>query len=465
MPDSSRRKGSTEHDRPGLWLANGDELAAIVRPQEGIVSRRIFADPEIYALEQERIFARGWFFIGHETEIPRCGDIVARQCGIDPVILVRDEHGVVRAFLNSCRHRGMRLCRTDRDHATTLKCPYHGWAYSTSGPLLAASSEDHYGPGELEKSELGLIPVTKMGTYRGCVFGTWDANAPALEEWLGDMRWYMDIIFGRTGEIEFVGAPQVWEVECAWKFATDNFTDNFHVYWAHQSLVELGLLPSDPDFASHGHMVTLANGHILHFVHGAPNVDAYQGLGIPKAMWPRFKEKLLPGQAQIAQAHGYSAGTMWPNFHWLQLVTAGDTRSEPAGILNLRLEIPMTPTRTRMYSWFAIDKDASPEYRKHSYETYVRTFGPAGIFDQDDMENWEECTTAARGPAAKRYSLHHKMGLERARSNKWPGPGMAYADSYGEMTQRAWYAEWLRCMQRPTRSAPAISPVSAAAAR
>jgi hypothetical protein len=194
-------------------------------------------------------------------------------------------------------------------------------------------------------------------------------------------------------------------------------------------------------------------------------VDAYQGLGIPKAMWPRFKEKLLPGQAEIAQAHGYSAGTLWPNFHWLQLVTAGDTRSEPAGILNLRLEIPMTPTRTRMYSWFAIDKDASPEYRKHSYETYVRTFGPAGIFDQDDMENWEECTAAARGPAAKRYSLHHKMGLERARSSKWPGPGKAYADSYGEMTHRAWYAEWLRSMQRPTRSAPAISPVSAAAAR
>ena len=68
---------------------------------------------------------------------------------------------------------------------------------------------------------------------------------------------------------------------------------------------------------------------------------------------------------------------MWPNFHWLQLATAGDTRSEPVGILNLRLEIPLSPTRTRMYSWFAIDKDASPaDYRKLSYETYVRCFGP-----------------------------------------------------------------------------------------
>lgn len=432
------------------------DLATLVRAEQGLISRRIFADPEIFNLEVERIFGKSWFFIGHESEIARPGDIVARQCGIDPVILLRDEQGVVRAFLNSCRHRGMRLCRVDREHATTLKCPYHGWAYSTSGALLAASSEDHYGEGELEKEQLGLIPVTKLGIYRGLVFGSWDATAPSLEQWLGDMRWYMDIIFGRTGEIEFVGVPQVWEVECSWKFATDNFTDNFHVYWAHQSLVELGMLPSDPDFASHGHMVTLQNGHILHFVAGQPGVDTYQGLGLPKALWPRFKENLDPAQVQIAQKHAYSAGTMWPNFHWLQLVTAGDTRSEPCGILNLRLEIPISPTRTRMYSWFAIDKAAPPEYRKHSYETYVRTFGPAGIFDQDDMENWEECTAAAMGPAAKRYTLHHKMGLERPQDRTWPGPGIAYADSYGEMTQRAWYAEWLRCMQRPQRTAPGI---------
>jgi PAH dioxygenase large subunit len=457
MPNSPSRG-------PATRLSNGDDLETLVRPDEGLISRRIFADAEIHSLELERIFAKAWFFIGHESEIPNPGDIVTRQCGVDPVILVRDDAGVVRAFLNSCRHRGMRLCRTDRDHASSLRCPYHGWSYSTSGALLAASSEHHYGEGELDKSQLGLIPVARLGSYRGLVFGSWDANAPSLDEWLGDMRWYMDIIFGRTGEIEFVGVPQIWEVECSWKFATDNFTDNFHVYWAHQSLVELGMLPSDPDFASHGHMVTLGNGHILHFVQGAPGVDAYQGLGLPKALWPRFAQNLNPAQAGIAQKHGYSAGTMWPNFHWLQLVTAGDTKSAPTGILNLRLEIPLTPTRTRMYSWFAIDKDASPEYRKTSYETYVRTFGPAGIFDQDDMENWEECTAAARGPAAKRYALHHKMGIGRAPDTNWPGPGVSYADSYGEMTQRAWYAEWLRSMQRPTRAAPEVQPIRAKAA-
>ena len=430
-------------------LANGEDLAAIVRPEEGLISRRIFADPEVHALELERIFARAWFFLGHESEIPNPGDTITRVCGIDPVILVRDDDGVVRAFLNSCRHRGMRVCRTDRENLRFFRCPYHGWSYRNNGELLSASCENHYGEGELDKGELGLIPVAQLASYRGLYFATWDKNAPSLEEWLGDMRWYMDIIFARTGELEFVGVPQVWDAECSWKFATDNFTDNFHVFWSHQSLVQLGLLPDFPDFAADGHMVTCDNGHILHFVQGAPGDETAMGLGLPKSMWPRFQQHLNPAQAEIAMSHGYSAGTMWPNFHWLQLTTAADIETKPMGILNLRLEYPLSPTRTRMYSWFAIDKAAPPDYRKASYENYVRNFGPGGIFDQDDMENWEECTAAAVGPAAKRYTLHHRMGLHRKTASDWKGPGTAYPDSYGEMTQRAWYAEWLRWMTKP----------------
>src|SRR3954453_4417961 len=100
---------------PSTRLRSGDALEEIVRPAEGLISRRIFTDPEIYELEQERIFAKAWFFLGHESEIAEEGDVVPRTCGIDPVILVRDDEGVVRAFLNSCRHRGMRVCRTDRE--------------------------------------------------------------------------------------------------------------------------------------------------------------------------------------------------------------------------------------------------------------------------------------------------------------------------------------------------------------
>src|SRR6185503_542867 len=185
-------------------LRNGELLADIVRPDEGLISRRIFAAEEIFQMELDRIFGRGWFFLGHESEIPTPGDMLSRPCGVDPAILARSDDGQVRAFLNSCRHRGMRICRTDRENARVLRCPYHGWTYRNDGSLVAAGAENHYGEGELQKDQLGLIPVAKLAIYRGLIFASWDEHAPPLEEWLGDLRWYLDIIFGRTGEIEII---------------------------------------------------------------------------------------------------------------------------------------------------------------------------------------------------------------------------------------------------------------------
>ena len=427
-------------------LSNGKRLEDMVRAEEGLISRRIFADPEVYDHEMERIFGRAWFFLGHESEIPEPGDLMTRPCGVDPAIVIRDDDGIIRAFLNSCRHRGMRVCRTDKDNARFLRCPYHGWAYRNDGSLVSVAAESHYGDGELDKDDLGLIPVAKLGMYHGLIFATWDPDAPSLEDWLGDLRWYLDIIFNRTGGVEVVGVPQIWDVECSWKFATDNFTDNFHVFSTHQSLVQLGMLPNDPDFACHGHMVTVGDGHILHFVQGEPGDEAMMGFGLPKDMWQLFDRHLEPAQAKIAREHGISAGTVWPNFHWLQLVSAGDMESASVGFLNLRMEMPLSPTRTRMYSWFLADKAAPDDFKKTSYETYVRTFGPAGIFDKDDMENWEDCTATALGPAAKKHAFHHKMGLNRPPASDWPGPGIGYADSYGEMTQRSWYRQWREMM-------------------
>ncbi|HEY4277001.1 MAG TPA: Rieske 2Fe-2S domain-containing protein [Conexibacter sp.] len=441
MSTTSQRTDSDDVMR----LSSGIALEEIVRPDEGLISRRIFTDSEVYELEQERIFARGWFFVGHESEIPEPGDLVTRSVGTDPAIFVRDDEGQIRVFLNSCRHRGMRVCRTDRENASFLRCPYHGWAYKNNGELLTAAAESHYEEGELDKENLGLIPVAQLGVHCGLVFATWDPQAPPLDDYLGDMKYYLDLIFNRTGGVKVLGTPQIWDVETGWKFATDNFTDNFHVFSAHHSLVELGMLPNDPDFASHGTMVVAEEGHILHLTPGAPT-DEYAFMGLPQKLRDQMPEHLTPEQVAMAEKVAYSAGTVWPNFHWLQLMSSGTLGQRDVPFLNLRLEVPISPTRTRMWSWLLIDVDADPEYEKASYETYVRTFGPAGIYDQDDMENWEDCTRASLGPAARKHSLHHTMGIHRPLDESWPGPGRAYADSYGEMTQRSWYSAWMRFM-------------------
>jgi PAH dioxygenase large subunit len=449
MPAMNQVTTDTTASLP-TYLGSEDDLATLVNVDEGLISRRIFTDAAIYEREKEQIFGRAWFFLGHESEIPDEGDLVARPLGIDPAILVRDDEGQIRVFLNSCRHRGMRVCRTDRENARFLRCPYHGWAYKTNGELVSAAAESHYGEGELRKSEFGLIPAAQIGVVQGLIFGTWDAGAPSLDEYLGDMRYYLDLMFNRTdGGLEVVGTPQVWEVDTAWKFSSDNFTDNYHVFSTHHSLVDLGMLPNDPDFASHGHMIDAGRGHILHMVQGPPDDEEFKSFGLPDALRVQMKRNLSADQYEIAAPTGISVGTVWPTFHYMHLQSSDVIGGRQWPFMNLRMEEPISPTRTRMWSWFMVDRSAEDAFKQRSMEAFVRTFGPAGLFDQDDMENWEDCTKANVGPASKRYTLHHRMGVHRTPVDNWPGPGTAYFDSYGEMTQRAWYGQWLRQMQLP----------------
>ena len=169
-------------------------------------------------------------------------------------------------------------------------------------------------------------------------------------------------------------------------------------------------------------------------------------MGLPQHLRDKFPDNLNPDQVEMAKNLAVSAGTVFPNFHWLQLMSSGTMGQDDVPFLNLRMEVPVSPTRSRMWSWFLIDNDADPEYAKASYETYVRTFGPAGIYDQDDMENWEDCTRMSLGPVARQHTMHHRMGLNRPADESWPGPGTAYNVGYGEMTQRSWYSAWLNFM-------------------
>src|SRR5690349_23318081 len=108
----------------------------LVDPLAGRISREIFVDDAIYREEQERVFARAWLFLGHESQIPRPGDFFVSSMGEESVILCRDGAGTIHAFLNSCRHRGMKVCRYDEGNTSVFTCPYHGWGYSTDGRLV-----------------------------------------------------------------------------------------------------------------------------------------------------------------------------------------------------------------------------------------------------------------------------------------------------------------------------------------
>lgn len=119
------------------------------------LEQKFYTDPDYYKLDLENIFYKDWLFVGHDCELPKTGSYMTVQIGAYPVIIVRDAQGGIRAFHNSCRHRGSRICSAEKGTAAKLVCPYHQWTYELDDRLLFARQ---VGP-DFKPADYGLKPV------------------------------------------------------------------------------------------------------------------------------------------------------------------------------------------------------------------------------------------------------------------------------------------------------------------
>ncbi|MGH7090993.1 MAG: Rieske 2Fe-2S domain-containing protein, partial [Stellaceae bacterium] len=99
------------------------------RVESARVHRSLYCDPEIFALEMERVFGRAWIYVGHESQVPQPGDYVQTRIGLKPLLLVRHEDGSLRVLHNQCAHRGAMVVAREQGHASEFRCCYHGWTY------------------------------------------------------------------------------------------------------------------------------------------------------------------------------------------------------------------------------------------------------------------------------------------------------------------------------------------------
>ncbi len=170
-----------------------------------------YTDPAFYDLERERVFGRCWLFVGHESEWPDpgCYRVTARSGS--PIVVVRGDDGVLRAFYNSCRHRGAPVTRDECGTARRLTCQYHSWSYGVDGSLKAVPDARSFV--DLDTATLGLVPV-RCETWDGWVFVSEDPDAPSLVEFLGPIADQMAEIDGPS--MRAVGT-QVHVLDCNWK--------------------------------------------------------------------------------------------------------------------------------------------------------------------------------------------------------------------------------------------------------
>ncbi len=142
-------------------------FAALLRDQRSghTLDAAFYLDAGIFQAEMAGIFRRHWVFAGHGCEIARSGDFLLYKLGDEQIIVTRDEAGTVRAFHNSCRHRGSTICDQERGQVRRFVCPYHAWTYGLDGRLLGLPAQ----MGDIDKSAHGLKPVQAEEIF-GLVF-------------------------------------------------------------------------------------------------------------------------------------------------------------------------------------------------------------------------------------------------------------------------------------------------------
>jgi 3-phenylpropionate/trans-cinnamate dioxygenase subunit alpha len=408
----------------------------LVDDAQGLVSRRIFIEPDIYQQELEQIFARCWLFLCHDSQIPLPGDFLTTWMGEDPVLVARDGDGKVGAFLNVCRHRGNRLCRADNGNASSFTCAYHGWTYRSDGKLTGVPYIKEAYHNELDRDKWGLVPVAQLAQYKGLWFATFDAKAPPLREYLGEMAWYLDAFFDRQdGGIEFIGGVHKWIMPCNWKFPAENFAgDGYHVHWSHLSAVKIG---SGGDFRTvpdeFGRAMSPGNGHSVMF--GGPHIPADMPHPDVLAYEARIKDDVHQRLGPRIGLGNPIAGTVFPNLSILRPTSR-----------TLRVWHPRGPDKTECWAFVYVDKAAPPEVKKAVRLAGARVFGPGGSFEQDDMDNWQNCTQTGRGEVARRYPLSYQMGLGRERFDAERG-AVTSDYRYSESNHRGFYRRWAQLMQ------------------
>lgn len=227
----------TEHPEPDRPWRTDDFWSGTRAPlgQATGLDPRVYIDDDFFADERHRLFGRAWVPVGLSAEVTEPGRVLVRAVGDRSVLIVRDGHGDLRAFLNSCRHRGTELVEADCELADTIRCPYHRWTYRLDGSLRAAPRFDDVPRDHFDPAEHGLIPV-RVETWGPLVFACLDPETGPLRNHLGDLP---ERMAGYGLEGWRLQEQRTIDIDANWKLISENYQEYYHLQWVHPELAKV----------------------------------------------------------------------------------------------------------------------------------------------------------------------------------------------------------------------------------
>lgn len=399
-----------------------DELVSLER---GEIDRRVYVDEEVFNEEMRQIFGRAWLFLCHESQIPEPGDFFEAAMGQDNVLVVRQKDRSIRAFLNSCPHRGNAVCRAEEGHARSFLCTYHGWSFGIDGSLKGVPGFKEFYGAELIKSERGLRHIAQLDSYKGFLFGTHDESAPSLDDFLGPTGRLCIDLLACKGDLVVLPGVQKFVMDCNWKIAVDNLFDWYHPQVTHASAFQAGL--AGP--ARRGVQFESIDMSGVE-MEGGDGLDAT----VSTISASRFDQIVLLGEYGhgIGGPTASSTGSVEGDPSWRQrpgvpevlgpigVDVAGHPNVFPtmwftAAPWQVSLRIPRSATKTEIWWFTFVDRNATAEQRQLAAVIAGRIFGPSGLLEQDDGENWVQATMQSHGVASQRMKHLVNMGVGRGK--------------------------------------------------
>jgi phenylpropionate dioxygenase-like ring-hydroxylating dioxygenase large terminal subunit len=404
------------------------------------VRREIYRDPEVFALEMERIFKRTWVFMAHESELPAGGDYLTMRIGAEPVVLARGEDDEVRALVNRCRHRGAIVCERAAGNAKSFRCQYHGWTYRNDGLLVGVPYPERHSADVRER--LGLIALPRVESYRGLIFASFNPDVPPLADYLGPGAiGYIDRFLDQCLGLPLVAHRQAHRVVMGanWKLQLENGMDGYHGGFTHRSFFDVmqRRLGTSVRYASGLPTATsraFRNGHCAI----DPETTSRKPLMSRVATLPEAAERLALLREEVGDdkyeeflggltGAGINVG-IYPN---LQLIGIHIRRIDP-------VSVDQTVVSVR-----PLLVDGAPEQVNWLRLRYHELFyGPAGFGQPDDFEMFERVEAALGSTDDGWFRFERGLGAEQVVDEG----DTTLGNVSDETPQRGQYKQWTALM-------------------